>query len=57
MLLQMALFHSFLWIRANDFKLCMETQKALHNQNSLEKEEQSRDVRLYGKATVIKTEW
>ena len=47
--------------RTKNFKIHMETQKTLKNQNNLEEEEwscrnQPSDFRLYYKVTVIKTE-
>ena len=48
--------------RTNNFKICMEIQKTLNSQSNLEKGEwnwrnQSAWLRLYYKATVIKTVW
>ena len=48
--------------RTNNFKICMEMQKTLNSQSNLEKEEwnwrnQLAWLRLYYKATVIKTVW
>ena len=45
----------------NKYKICMETQETLNNQNNLEKE-QSRSVihpnfKLYYKGKIIKTVW
>ena len=46
--------------RTNNFTICMEIQKTLNSQSSLEKEKETGginlpDFRLYYKATVIKT--
>ena len=52
----------FYGTRTNHLKICMETQKTLNSQSSLEKEVQTRgiklpDFKLHYKSRVIKTVW